>query len=75
MRTNMWIAQTSSKISLIFCWKSFPTSRAGDGDIDGDGDCYDDDANTGTRAALNPAVADSQQRRRRKLNTPTTNCK
>ena len=29
---------------------------------------------TGTRAALNPAVADSQQRRSRKLNTPTTNC-
>ena len=30
---------------------------------------------TGTSAALNPAVADSQQRRRRKLKTPTTNCK
>ena len=29
---------------------------------------------TGTSAARNPAVADSQQRRSRKLNTPTTNC-
>ena len=32
-----------------------------------------DVSDTGTRAALNPAVADSQQRRRRKLKTPTTN--